>query len=390
MLGLQPVATHFARQPAAVCVEQELGLGVCHACGLIQLVQPFPYRTLVPPFDWITYREPERHLDAVVEKVLSLPGVDTEAVVAGITYKDHTTVERFAQRGFAQTWCVDLFADLGAVHPYANIESAHALLTPEKAEEIVRHRGLVDVLIVRHVVEHAEVPWRFLKALGTLVRDGGYIVVEVPDCTANLDLQDYSMIWEEHSLYFTPETFGRVMQAADCISLGVDIHPYVFENCLVQIGRKTSRTVEAGTTPAAEMIRLRDYVDAFPRWTRTYRTVLGRFKAAGHGVALYGAGHIASAFVNFNNLADQFRFVVDDTPQKQGLFMAKCGLPIVPRDALDAREVSICLFGVAPEVEDKIITSNRAFVDEGGTFYSILAASERSLRHALPSETSVR
>jgi C-methyltransferase C-terminal domain/Putative zinc binding domain/Methyltransferase domain len=382
-LGPQPVSTHFATRRDIVAVEHQLDLGMCRACGVVQLCNPFPYEMLVPPFDWLTYREPERHLDAVVAKVAALPGIDRTATIAGVTVKDHTTLSRFARLGFEQTWCVDVHADLGATDPRANVETVQALLTPEKANEIIARRGLVDVLIVRHIVEHAQAPWRFLAALGALLRDGGYMVVEVPDCAANLERQDYAMIWEEHTLYFTPQTLAQVMPAAGCESLGIDIHPYLFEDCLIQIGRKTGTASRPVAVAARETDRLSGYVDAFPHWTQSYRAFLESHAGAGRGAALYGAGHLACAFVNFHGLADLFRFVVDDTPQKQGLFLPKCGLPIVPRETLDANGVPVCLFGLSPEVEDKIIANNLSYIAAGGRFYSILAASERSLRKAL-------
>ena len=62
-LGPQPVSSHFAAAGQQV-VTHDLSLGVCLACGVVQLVEPFPFRDLVPPYDWITYREPEEHLDA--------------------------------------------------------------------------------------------------------------------------------------------------------------------------------------------------------------------------------------------------------------------------------------------------------------------------------------
>ena len=40
--------------------EHELALAVCRSCGLVQLAEPFPYQDLTPPYDWITYREPEK------------------------------------------------------------------------------------------------------------------------------------------------------------------------------------------------------------------------------------------------------------------------------------------------------------------------------------------
>src|SRR4051812_18468189 len=222
-LGLQPVSSHLTTSPGADVVQHKLRLGACRACGLVQIVEPFPHKSLVPPFAGLIYREPEQHLDAMVEKALGLPGVDRNSCIAGITYKDQSTLDRFTRLGFERTWCIDLAADLGVSDPYANIETVQARLTPERAADIGRRRGPVDVLIVRHILEHAEDPQRLLRALSALLRDGGYMIVEVPDCEGNLARQDYTMIWEEHTLYFTKQTFEGIMPVASCRSLGIDV-----------------------------------------------------------------------------------------------------------------------------------------------------------------------
>jgi hypothetical protein len=75
--------------------------------------------------------------------------------------------------------------------------------------------------------------------------------------------------------------------------------------------------------------------------------------------------------------------VVDDMAQKQGLFLPKCRLPIVPRAQLSAKETSACFFGLAPELEEKIIANNRDYEAAGGRFYSMFADSARSIRTLL-------
>ena len=102
-LGLQPVSSHLTTSPMAEVVQHPLQLGACESCGLIQVVEPFPHRSLVPPFAGLIYREPEQHLDEMVEKALSLPGVDKGSVIAGITYKDQSTLDRFTRLGFERT-----------------------------------------------------------------------------------------------------------------------------------------------------------------------------------------------------------------------------------------------------------------------------------------------
>lgn len=383
-LGPQIVSSHFQKTRETRAVEHDLAFGLCDACGVTQLVQPFPYRDLVRPFDWITYREPETHLDAVVEKICRIPGINEHSSVAGITFKDKTTLDRFRVRGFDRVWSLDPRGDVGATDANADIESIQALLTPERAAEIVRKRGLVDLLIVRHIIEHTEAPRRFMEALAALLAPGGVMAIEVPDCSANLTRQDYSMIWEEHTLYLTPDTAPQLLASAGCVCLGLDVHPFAFEDVIVLYARKSDK----GALPdqvghdivdrSADLAR--QYAASFENWTGRYRAVFDDLTRDGRRLAAYGAGHLTCAFLNFHRVADYFAFVVDDTPQKQGLFLPKSRLPIVPRTHLSAKTVSACLFGLAPEIEDRVIANNRDYANEGGAFYSMFVDSPRAIR----------
>ena len=122
---------------------------------------------------------------------------------------------------------------------------------------------------------------------------------------------------------------------------------------------------------------------AFEGWTDRYRRLFDGLTADGRRLAAYGAGHLTCAFLNFHGLADYFALVVDDTPQKQGLFLPKARLPIVPRSQLSAQNVSAFLFGLAPDIEDKVIANNRAYADAGGKFYSMFVDSPRSIKTLL-------
>ena len=61
-LDEQPVATHFLDDAARIAATARLALAVCEECGIVQQAFPFPHDMLVPPFDWLHFREPEDHL----------------------------------------------------------------------------------------------------------------------------------------------------------------------------------------------------------------------------------------------------------------------------------------------------------------------------------------
>ena len=67
---------------------------------------------MVPPHDWITYNEPEGHLDELVDTLMALPGVGPGAVAGGVSFKDDSTLARLERKGL-QTWRLDLHEDLG-------------------------------------------------------------------------------------------------------------------------------------------------------------------------------------------------------------------------------------------------------------------------------------
>jgi SAM-dependent methyltransferase len=387
-LGCQPVSTHFTTRPCAPVPERDLSLAVCSACGVVQLAEPFPFQMLIPPFDWIVYREPEAHLDSVVNWLLQQDSITPTSRILGLSAKDKTTVERLERLGYTDTRLIDLASDLGADDANANIESVHGLMTEAKARSLVKRIGQFDLVIARHVLEHAQAPLAFLESLKHLLVPGGILLLEVPDCRGNLERQDYCMLWEEHNSYFTPDAISPMLASARLQNLGSTIHFYPFEDVIVVAARRPAhenvvKTDFDSSAAARNLALAKAYGQAFAAWTERQDALFARLTADGRKLAAYGAGHLTCAFLNFHGFAHYFAMVIDDTPAKQGLYLPKAGLPIRPATALDPALISACLMGFGPEVEEKVIAKSANFIAGGGAFYSMFADSKRSIRALL-------
>ncbi len=381
-VGAHPVSSYFLPRRDAPEAAHRMVLAQCEDCGTIQLTQPVPHTALVPPYDWLFAREPEEHLDEVVDRLCALPGLTQAGRVAGLTSKDDTTLDRFRRRGFGQVWRVSVTEDLGVTNPCANYETVQRMTEPARMARIAEaHGGPVDLLIVRHIIEHAEDLQAFVEGLAALVRPGGYVMVEAPDCTTSLRLRDYAMVWEEHSLYFTPATYRPILEWGGFERVHEALYPLPFENCMVLVARKAGapRTPRPDPAGQTEVGLLADYAAGFGPTTEALRRALEAERRQGP-LALFGAGHLACAFVNFHGLADLFDFVADDTPQKQGLFLPGARLPILPSEELARRRVRLCLLALSIGNEDRVIARNEAFTAAGGRFLSVFAASPRSVR----------
>ena len=381
--GPQVPRNRFLRTRDEVEFTHPLTLACCAACGTVQLTDPTPVAELRPRFGWITYNEPEGHLDQLAGTLAKLPGLTRCSTFAGLTYKDDSTLARLKRLGCANTWRPDIQADLGIESPFAGIESVQAMLTPATASAMAAKFGRPDVLLVRHVLEHTHDTRTALEWAARLVHPAGYVVFEVPDTTRALDRLDYTTVWEEHTLYFTPATLPACLTRHGFEVVSLESYPYTLENSLVVIARPGPHS-DSAPAPREDISRATRFIREFPR---VRQRVQSQLRDRGR-IAMLGAGHLTGAFVNLYGLADQIALVADDNPNKQGLFMPGSRLPILPSSELVTREIDLCLMTVRPEIEDAVAAKNAAFTARGGILASVFPDSPYSLdRLAEPVET---
>lgn len=382
-VGPQPISNRYLKTPSEPEETFPIALKQCTTCGVVQIDTPVPASALVPPYDWITYNEPEGHLDDLVDILAALPGIGPGSVAAGVSFKDDSTLDRLERKGLRR-WRLDMRDDLGVAdwRPGYGVETIQDRLTPAVAAEIVKRRGRAEILLVRHILEHATSPPAFIQALKQLVTQQGYVVVEVPDCSRAMDALDYTTIWEEHTLYYTPDTFANGFAPAGLTVVRSENYPYPFENSLVAIvtpnGGGGSKV--AGTAVERERQRGMVFGQGFAGRRDRVRAFLEAHRRDRGRIALFGAGHLACTFVSVFGVEDAIEFIIDDNPNKRGMYMPGSRLPIVGSAALLEQDITLCLLSLNPIGEEKVIAKNAAFVERGGVFASIFPASAHALK----------
>ncbi len=334
-------------------------------------------------FEWLTYNEPESHLDDLVSRLCRLPGIGRDSRVIGLTYKDDSTLARFNRLGHANTYRYQAAADLGLHDRCAGLESIQAALDESMASTLGARHGRADILVIRHVLEHAHDPALFLRAARTLVKPAGYLVFEMPDCTKFIRACDYSFIWEEHIAYFSPQTLAALVSSVGLTMREVTLYPYPLEDSLVGIVRNDSPNDVRRPTrdePDAALADGRAFGQRFHDSSIRLQTLFRVWQDKGKRVAIFGAGHLAAKFVNMYSLHELIGCVIDDNPHKQALLMPGSRLPI--RGSAALAEIDLCLLSLNPESERKVLAKNRPFLDRAGQFLSIFAMSPKSVYNA--------
>lgn len=381
-LGKQPICNRFLKSPSEKEQKFNLSLGQCQLCGLVQLTDKMPAEELISRYDWVTYVEPEDHLDFLAEKMKKMPGLNNKSRILGISFKDDSLIERMNNLGFSNSKVLDLKEDLDVGEPNASIETIQAALTPKKAKEIVEKEGLFDLVIVRHILEHTYDLNDFVTALNGLLSDEGYLVFEVPDCSREMEKNNYAAIWEEHISYFTPSVFKQLFSFFGLELIYFERVPYALENSLIGIGKKGAAKNQ-GLLDDIELKEEKERADNFAFNFKMNKTQMQEYfaslKTKKEKIALLGAGHWACGFINFLELKDNIEFLVDDNENKKGLFMPGSKLPICDSSALAREGIDMCLLGLNPQNETKVIDKNDEFMNSGGKFFSIFPESENAL-----------
>ncbi len=378
----QPISNRFLKDPAGPEFLHSMKIAGCPSCGLVQLTNPVPCAELLPRYDWITYNEPEGHLDNLAEIIASLPGIGRNSIICGTSFKDDSLLRRMNERGIPGTWRLDPDGDLGIKTRAAGVETVQDRISPETARATAAKHGKADVVIARHILEHAYDMQRLLEGLNCLGKEDSYLVIEVPDCERAFRTLDYTTLWEEHLAYFTGATFSRVFPQHGFEIVRTERYPYPFEDSLVCISKRTG-TPAAPTNGAGvadgESALAAQFAASFEVRAEAIRAHLDKVRRKEGKVAIFGAGHLTCVFVNLFNLASIVDFVVDDNPDKRDLFMPGSHLPIRESAALISEKVRLCLMCLSPESEEKVIRNNSRFVQSGGRFESVIPSSARAM-----------
>jgi hypothetical protein len=380
--GAQPPSNRFERTDSPPAETHPLVVGQCTACGLIQLIDPMHAMMAKSRFEWLTYNEPEGHLDDLVTRLCRLPGVDRGARIAGLTYKDDSTLARLNKLGYANTYRFDARADFALQDPCAGLESIQAALDAATASRLAARHGSADLLLVRHVLEHAHDPAAFLRAVTALVKPGGYLLFELPDCAKFIQACDYSFIWEEHITYFCAQTLESLIAHAGLCMCQTIIYPYPLEDSLIGVvrnGTSSGVLTHAGKMPDSLRVNGQIFARRYPELRAQLQSLFGAWRRAGKRVAIFGAGHLAAKFVNMFALGQLVDCVIDDNPHKQALVMPGSRLAIRGSPALESRAIDLCLLSLNPESEQKVLAKNKSFLERGGTFLSIFALSTKTV-----------
>ena len=89
---------------------------------------------------------------------------------------------------------------------YAGVEVCQDIISNQKIN------NKYDLVLARHIVEHTFNLNKFFNSLKKISNQNSIFYFEVPDAEKLLISKDYNLIWEDHTNYFTLDTFKNLLK----------------------------------------------------------------------------------------------------------------------------------------------------------------------------------
>lgn len=373
--GEHPIAHDYLLAPSNDEYVHPVTLYFCETCGHIQLINPIHPDLLYENYVCLSSWKHQPHIPRLVGMIEELTNVKKISTILEVGSNDGCFLQVLKENGYKKIIGMEPALDAQSAASQKGVTTIPSYFNKATAEKFRKFYGNCDLFVSRQMLEHITDLKDFQQAMNIVLPNGGFVVFEVPNFTCNLDMLDYT-IWEEHVNYFTFDTLKLFLS-----NVGIEIihsETTLFSGeALTVIGKKVNTSLKP---PIGYMEALRakviNYNKSWPTFRESFIKYLQDHKNNGGKVAVYGAGARVNSLINFVGLGPYIEFIVDDQPEKQGLFVPGSNLPIFPGNALEKYSIDLCLLAVNTESEEKAMSKHPEFIKKGGKFISVLPPSE--------------
>jgi SAM-dependent methyltransferase len=317
-----------------------------------------------------------KHFEEYAANVIEQNDVQPGSLVVDIGSNDGTFLKFFKQRG-CRVLGIDPAVNVATFATEHGIETLPEFITPELARRIRAERGPARVVSASHFFAHTDDMAGVAESVRELLADDGVFVFEVSYLLDVIDKMLLGTILHEHLCYHTVTALqpflrrhglelidiervsiqgGSIIGTAQLRGGRRDVSPRVNEILKSERERKI-----------ADPATLRKFSADVDRIRYEMRDLLRGLHAKGNTFAGFGAARGGTLLLYHFELGPLLEFIVDDNPEKQGLYSPGHHIPVLPTSALYERNPAYTV--ILAWVHSKpIIRNHLRYLDQGGAF----------------------
>jgi SAM-dependent methyltransferase len=378
-LGSMPLAN-------ALLTEKQLGepetkwpldLAFCPHCALVQITETVPPEILFRDYLYFSsYSDTMlKHASDLSDKLVQRMGLNSSSLVVELGSNDGYLLKYFARRG-VPVLGVEPALNVAKVAEQSGVPTVVEFFGEELARSLGRQGRSATAIIANNVLAHvADLPG-FVRGMGTLLKDGGRIIVEVPYVKDMIDRCEFDTIYHEHLCYFSLTALDELFRRGGLTVVDVERLPIHGGSLRVYAAHRAEERSRA----VRDLLLEEDgwgvrHVEAYLQFGRavedlksSLRSLLASLKSEGKHIAGYGAAAKATVLLNYCGIGkESLDFVADRSPHKQGRYIPGTHIPISgPERLLQDMPHYTVLF--AWNLADEILKQQAQYRERGGKF----------------------
>jgi hypothetical protein len=311
------------------------------------------------------------------QKVVELIHPSGEDLVVEVASNDGSLLKCFRPHK-VRTLGIEPATNIAETARAEGVETLNVFFDSHTAADVRKSHGPAKAVIANNVLAHVDDTQDFLRGAKCLLREDGFLVVEVPYLRDLLDHFEYDTVYHEHLCYFSATALMRLCEAVGLSVVRIEsqaIHGgslrmyaalrETYPDHGRQVYEMASEEERLGVTSPE---RLHRFAADVARHRECLLQLLHKLNRSGVTIAGYGAPAKGNTLLNYCKIGTALvPYTVDKSPLKVGYYTPGMHIPVLPVATLLERQpdyLLILAWNFAPE----IIRQQAEYQRKGGRF----------------------
>lgn len=379
-LGITPLANGLVKPENINKNELKFPLIVCYCkdCSLSQLSVVVNPEILFRDYFYMssisnTFKV---HCNSIATNLTETLQLDENDLVVDIASNDGCLLQEFKKMK-TKILGIEPAVNLASLANSNDIETLNTFWNEESANKILQEYGGAKVITAFNVFAHVDDVHGFVKNVKTALNDDGMFVIQVPYMIDFLEKHEFDTVYHEHLSYFLLKPLQYILEQHDMKVAKVKKHS-------IHGGTIEIRAIK--NTPENKNIKsnIDDFIiieknlgyyneESYLNFAKEVQNIkknlvelIYDLQKQGKIIAGFAASAKGNTLLNYCGIdSNSIKYIVDETPTKQGLLTPGGHIPIVPISNLENNPPDYLLILAWNFVEEIIEKTNQFKTDDG-------------------------
>ena len=375
-----PLSENYTKNSEAgkQAVLYSVNLYMCRSCGHVQQLDVVDSKSLWAAYTYYSAdaKGMPEHFAEVAKQFQEKYTPPVGALVVDVGSNDGSLLKPFRDAGFTVLG-IDPATEIARAATDAGIPTIPELMSLDLAHRIRKEHGPAKAVFTFNAFAHADNLGEMTDGIREMLDADGVFIFEVQYLLDIIDRVLIATIFHEHMSHHSVKALVNFLDRHDLELIDIDRVPIQHGSLVGAVQRKGGPHAMSPSVQElldVEERRQLDSIDTLRQFNRKLkklrsdmRSLVAGWHDSGASVAGYGAARSGPTLIAQLSLKNTIDYIVDDHPQKVGLYSSGDGIPIVPTSTLLERQPDYTVI-LAWVHAQKIIESNGEYRARGGKF----------------------